>query len=376
MDPDNNIYQFKALLNAHENPKYNAIRNATFGLVFFGCPHRGAKGVELGNVAAKVARFISNGRASNDLLECLKHDSLFTRQMSNRFRHQLEDYHVVSFIESKPVQLGGSGPASVSHVRVPIQEPFKPSNGNDTYHPKKVIVDEESAVLGLTGLRETQLRLDADHSQMCKIPARGPMYRLIKGNIQQLVNQANLSMEGDVLPPAMYPAPSLHTPPQQPPTLEPLSSSSYPFQQEHPRSTSPYTSQQLQASTPTTVNVTGTMYPQDRTNSRPVQLPEHTNKESWDQVKRHEAQIFLEWSQNKCSKSWLDRHLKVVEQYKGMNHPETQATLELLGNMHMNSRDMLEATGCFSRLLNTIQDKNSPKAREVMFKIRTCMLLM
>ena len=119
MDPDNKIYQLKALLNAHENPKYNAIRNATFGLVFFGCPHRGAKGVELGNVAAKVARFISSGRASNDLLECLKRDSLFTRQMSNRFRHQLEDYHVVSFIEGKPVQLGGSGPASASHVRVP-----------------------------------------------------------------------------------------------------------------------------------------------------------------------------------------------------------------------------------------------------------------
>ena len=118
-DLDLNLYQFKALLDAHENPKYTPIRNATFGLVFFGCPHRGAKGAELGNVAAKVARFISNGRASNDLLECLQHDSLFTRQMSNRFRHQLEDYQVVSFIEGKPVQLGGSGPASVSHVRLP-----------------------------------------------------------------------------------------------------------------------------------------------------------------------------------------------------------------------------------------------------------------
>jgi hypothetical protein len=36
--------------------------------------------------------------------------------MTDRFRHQLEDYRVVSFIEGKEVQLGGAGPASLSHV--------------------------------------------------------------------------------------------------------------------------------------------------------------------------------------------------------------------------------------------------------------------
>lgn len=36
--------------------------------------------------------------------------------MSDRFRHQLEDYRVVSFIEGKEVFLGGAGPASLSHV--------------------------------------------------------------------------------------------------------------------------------------------------------------------------------------------------------------------------------------------------------------------
>lgn len=107
----------QALLNAKEDPKYNSIRTSTSGLVFFGTPHRGAKAVELGKIAARVARFVSKGGASNDLLDCLEHNSLFTRQMSDRFRHQLEDYRVVSFIEGKEVQLGGIGPASVSHVR-------------------------------------------------------------------------------------------------------------------------------------------------------------------------------------------------------------------------------------------------------------------
>jgi hypothetical protein len=109
---------FQALLNAKEDPKYTAIRSATSGLVFFGTPHRGAKAVELGKIAARVARFVSKGHASNDLLDCLEHNSLFTRQMTDRFRHQLEDYRVVSFIEGKEVQLGGAGPASISHVSI------------------------------------------------------------------------------------------------------------------------------------------------------------------------------------------------------------------------------------------------------------------
>jgi hypothetical protein len=119
----------KALLNAHEDPKYTSIRTATFGLVFFGCPHHGAKGVELGMVAAKVARFVSAGRASNELLVCLKHNSMFTRNMSEHFRHQLEDYRVVSFVEGKPTQLAGLGPTSVSHVSISLlQVAFSQSN--------------------------------------------------------------------------------------------------------------------------------------------------------------------------------------------------------------------------------------------------------
>lgn len=103
-------------MNAQEDPKYTSIRTGTYGLVFFGTPHHGTKGVELGKIAAKVAKFVSKGHASNDLLDCLEHNSLFTRQMSSRFCHQLEDYRVISFIEGKEVLLGGSGPASISHV--------------------------------------------------------------------------------------------------------------------------------------------------------------------------------------------------------------------------------------------------------------------
>lgn len=48
--------------------------------------------------------------------------------MSDRFRHQLEDYRVVSFIEGKEVFLGGTGPASISHVRPHLNRSLSSNN--------------------------------------------------------------------------------------------------------------------------------------------------------------------------------------------------------------------------------------------------------
>ncbi|KAJ5815793.1 hypothetical protein N7447_008026 [Penicillium robsamsonii] len=243
----------QALLNAKEDPKYTSIRSATSGLVFFGTPHRGAKAVELGKIAARVARFVSKGHASNDLLDCLEHNSLFTRQMTDRFRHQLEDYRVVSFIEGKEVQIGGVGPASISHL----------------------VVDEESAVLGLSGLRETQLKLDADHSQMCKVGARGPMYRLIKGNIKQLVDQALLSEQGFI--PQSVPL-SASSPPPVPPRM-------------HSNSSTPY---QGQGRPSPAQRVTGVMFNALDNDPRSVRSAELKNRARWDEARTVEYEIFQE----------------------------------------------------------------------------------
>ncbi|KAF7164161.1 hypothetical protein CNMCM5623_008851 [Aspergillus felis] len=242
----------QALLNAHEDPKYTAIRLATCGLVFFGTPHRGAKGVEVGKIAAKVARFVSKGHASNELLDCLEYNSLFTRQMSSRFSHQLEDYRVVSFVEGKEVLIGGAGPASVSHL----------------------VVEEESAVLGLPGNRETRLKLDADHSQMCKVGSRGPMYKLIKGNIKQIVDQVLVAEQGYIPQPSTSPHPGPPLPPRM-----------------HTNSSSPYPSATPQ---PTGPRVVGTMYAAVDSDPRSIQAAEHKNAGRWDQARNLEYAIFQE----------------------------------------------------------------------------------
>ncbi|RAH77899.1 lipa and NB-ARC domain protein [Aspergillus japonicus CBS 114.51] len=248
----------QALLNAHEDPKYNAIRNNTYGLVFFGCPHRGTKGVELGKIAAKVARFVAKGHASNDLLDSLEHNSLFTRQMTSRFSHQLEDYRVISFVEGKEVLLGGVGPASVSHL----------------------VVDEESAVLGLPGQRETRLKLDADHSQMCKVGARGAMYKMIKGNIKQIADQVLATEQGYIPSAASTTTPSPHpAPPPIPPRRPVNSSMPYPSPQSPP---------------PVPKRVTGAFYTAVDTDPRSLQAAALKNTWQWDEARKLEYAIFQE----------------------------------------------------------------------------------
>ncbi|KAL2817671.1 hypothetical protein BDW59DRAFT_152466 [Aspergillus cavernicola] len=244
----------QALLNAHEDRKYTAIRTDTRGLVFFGTPHRGGRGVELGKIAANVAKFVSKGHAKNDLLQCLEGNSLFTRQMSARFSQQLEDYQVISFVEGKEVFIGGSGPASISHL----------------------VVDEESAILGLPGQRETRLKLDADHSAMCKVGNRGALYRLIKGNIKQMADQVLLAERGFVPRPSSTPNPG----PSLPPRMHLNSSLPYPGPSRTPD--------------PNDTKVIGSLYQPADNDPRSVQVAKYMNDWKWDDARRVQYALFQE----------------------------------------------------------------------------------
>lgn len=140
------------------------------------------------------------------------------------------------------------------------------------------MVDEESAVLGLSGLRETQLKLDADHSQMCKVGTRGPMYRLIKGNIKQLVDQALLSEQGFIPQPSPQPTMGFNPPPL-PPRM-------------HSNSSAPYSppGRPLQAAQ----RVVGSMFTPLDNDPRSLRAAELKNRANWDEARNVEYQIFQE----------------------------------------------------------------------------------
>lgn len=139
------------------------------------------------------------------------------------------------------------------------------------------MVDEESAILGLPGQRETRLKLDADHSQMCKVGSRGAMYKLIKGNIKQIADQTLLTERG------FAPKPSTASPNPGPP-LPPRM---------HLNSSLPYAGPP-RTPDPSENQVIGVLfYPADN-DPRSHQVAEHMNNWKWDDARRVQYSIFQE----------------------------------------------------------------------------------
>jgi hypothetical protein len=91
----------KALIEAKLNDSYQAIRNATYGIAFFGTPHQGGNFAKLGDIASTIARTVLQN-PKNTFMEALKSDSLFANDLIEDFRHQLDDYYILSFYETVP----------------------------------------------------------------------------------------------------------------------------------------------------------------------------------------------------------------------------------------------------------------------------------
>lgn len=99
------------------NNKYNSIRQATAGIVFFATPHRGGGDyVPLGKLAAKIARAVHR-EPTNDFLANLEKDNVFADDRIEMFRDQLDSYKVISFYEGVPMPGLGIVSQATSHAR-------------------------------------------------------------------------------------------------------------------------------------------------------------------------------------------------------------------------------------------------------------------
>ncbi|KAK6956941.1 hypothetical protein Daesc_002223 [Daldinia eschscholtzii] len=150
------------LINAHNNTKYTPIKFATKGLVFFATPHYGGDGrlVTIGDVAYKIATSLGFQKGG-DVLETLKRKSIFSDILHEQWRHQLEQYHIVSF-----------------------------------WGTLDSVVPRRSARLNLPGDRENIVSLDADHSRICKFgltQTDNDNFKLVRRNIRELYEKANES---------------------------------------------------------------------------------------------------------------------------------------------------------------------------------------
>lgn len=149
----------QALINAQINPRYASIKAATSGLAFFATPHKGGtpRLVNLGKIASRFA--ITAGlQQGDDVIEVLRKGNMFSSIMEDHWRHLVDNFHVVTFW-----------------------------GGLDK------IVPRESACLGLPGVRENVVKLNADHRDVCKFgpgPVDQDNLKLVQSNIKDLYQKA------------------------------------------------------------------------------------------------------------------------------------------------------------------------------------------
>ena len=131
-----------------------------------GTPHQGGNNVTMGKVASAIVSAIG-GQVNNDLLRYLAKNSLLTQIANEDFSYQWEDYRVVTFFETRATKLKKAGIFGRAF--------------------KAVVVDAQSAKVGLAGHREMQISVDSDHTNLCKFGAADNRYEPVAGQLKSLV---------------------------------------------------------------------------------------------------------------------------------------------------------------------------------------------
>ena len=98
----------QALILAHQNPLYSSILQSTIAILFFGTPHRGARGTpEMGMVLGNIVDLclkssgsrLFMGKTRNDLLASLSANSSTLRDIAQDFTHILDGLQIITFYE-------------------------------------------------------------------------------------------------------------------------------------------------------------------------------------------------------------------------------------------------------------------------------------
>jgi hypothetical protein len=135
-----------------------------------------------------------NFKHDDKIIETLKSGSLFTDLLQEQWRHRLDQFDIVSFWGRRD---------SVSLT--------KPVYGNtENLIPCDKIVEKKSAIFGLSGNKERQISLNADHSTICRFGTTTvdqDNLTIVKSNLKGLYTRALTAgkMNSDLLTSKMIP---------------------------------------------------------------------------------------------------------------------------------------------------------------------------
>lgn len=97
----------QALVWAYREPQYQAIKDHTLGLVFFGTPHRGSNKASYGKILANVATGVMH-KPKSKLISALQSNSEKLMELTLEFKFEAPNLQIVTFYETKPMSLFSS----------------------------------------------------------------------------------------------------------------------------------------------------------------------------------------------------------------------------------------------------------------------------
>ncbi|KAF4570207.1 hypothetical protein EYR36_010014 [Pleurotus pulmonarius] len=139
------IKQALLTANTRADGRFNSILNSVRGVIFVGTPHRGGNGVDGAKFVANFVRAF-NVEVRYDLIKSLESGSPVLFDLTDDFRQLVaaKGIEIATLFETKKTRLGS----------------------RFLFGSSIWIVEEQSAILGVTGERKASI--NADHANLCK----------------------------------------------------------------------------------------------------------------------------------------------------------------------------------------------------------------
>ncbi|KAH7928814.1 hypothetical protein BV22DRAFT_1192463 [Leucogyrophana mollusca] len=135
------VKQALLIANARADKRFDSILNSAGAVMFLGTPHQGGNGVDMGTFVANFVRAFGV-KARSDIIRSLDPRSMVLFDLTDDFRQ---------LVDAKGIEISTLFEIKKTHIG-PLKSIW--------------IVEEQSAVLGVT--RERKVAINADHAHLCK----------------------------------------------------------------------------------------------------------------------------------------------------------------------------------------------------------------
>ncbi|RDW59938.1 hypothetical protein BP6252_13025 [Coleophoma cylindrospora] len=167
--------------NEQDHPAIVALHKATYGILFFGTPH---KGLMIDDIQCMLGNDSHHPR--HELLKEIEHKSNILKYQLADFKNLIRDRKIISFFETQQTR------------RLEINTETRDWGRTGPYI---TAVESDSALLQLPDSMETKIPVHEDHSQIVKFDSRNSdTYQTVIGYLKQFEKDGNRTVSVRFLP--------------------------------------------------------------------------------------------------------------------------------------------------------------------------------